>query len=140
VLDSNITNLNIPIQLLDIRELTFQSAPQSGTTYDVKFNEFITNYNLVSLDTTFHIYSNFTDDAQNTIQIFKPNNLHDSTAVTIIATDSINSVLRDTVMIKFEETQRSPGAFTVQTTLDKIVIDDPTFIANLKFTKPVAKV
>ncbi|GAA0891984.1 Ig-like domain-containing protein [Fulvivirga kasyanovii] len=139
-LDSNISKLDIPIQLLDVRDLELQSTRPSGTTYNLKYNKHVTDYDLKSIDTTSVVYSNFTDASHNTIQIFDTGNYSDTLAISIRATDSLQHDIFDSVRFKFEPTQRKPADFTLKATLPKIITKTPTFKATLKFSKPVKSV
>ncbi|UII33920.1 Ig-like domain-containing protein [Fulvivirga ulvae] len=139
-LDSNISKLNIPIQLLDVRDLELQSTRASGTTYNLKYNKHVTDYDLKSIDTTTVVYSNFVDVSHNTIQIFNSDKYSDTLAISIRATDSLQHDIFDSVRFKFEPTQRKPTDFTVKATLPKVITKTPTFSATLKFSKPVKNI
>lgn len=139
-LDSNISKLDIPLQLLDVRDIELQSTRPSGTTYNLKYNKHVIDYDLKNMDTTSVVYSNFTDASHNTIQIFNSGNHSDTLAISIRATDSLQHDIFDSIRFKFEPTQRKPADFTVKATLPKVITKTPTFRATLIFSKPVKDV
>ncbi|ELR70669.1 hypothetical protein C900_03442 [Fulvivirga imtechensis AK7] len=139
-LDTSVTNIDIPIHFLDVREFTLQNARQSGTTFNIKYNKYVTDYKLILPDTTTLTYNNFADDTHTSIQLFKPIDYQDSILFYIQASDSIETVAVDTLYAKFEPTQRSPVSFTTSTDLKRIVTKTPVIKAEIKFNKPVRSV
>ncbi|MBL6446086.1 Ig-like domain-containing protein [Fulvivirga sp. 29W222] len=139
-LDSNFSKIDIPIQLLDVRDVELQSSRPSGTTYSIKYNKHLIDYNINSLDSTVHLYSNYTDKTHNTIQLFNDIKYQDSIAISILAKDSLFNEITDTIKIKFEATQRKPADFTAISTIPTIITKTPVFKAELKFNKPVKKI
>lgn len=136
-LDTSVAAVDVPIQLLDVRDFELQNARQSGTTFNIKFNKYVTSYNLKLPDTTATLYNNFTDNTHTSIQLFKPNNYQDSILFYIDALDSIETVVSDTLYAKFEPTQRTPAEFTISTDIKPVITKSPEISAEIKFNKPV---
>lgn len=136
-LDSSLSNIDIPIQFLDVRDLALQSHRQSGTNFNIKFNKYIIDYKIEPVDSLKALYSNFTDDTRTTLQLFKPFNYQDSIQLFIKASDSVDYVIQDTLYAKFEPTQREPGKFTSKALLKKINTKNPVFNTVITFNKPI---
>ncbi|MEQ9165806.1 MAG: Ig-like domain-containing protein [Fulvivirga sp.] len=138
VLDSSHSNVDFTIQKLDVRPIQQISARQNGTTYEIKYNKNLKSYHLEFIDSV-QIFSAFTDQYQNSIRIYNPQNIQDSLLTFLHITDSVDYQHTDTLFVKFEETSRSPLDFNTTSTLDKIVVNEPIVKSTLTFTKPVAQ-
>jgi len=138
-LTSNIDSLEIGIQHLDIRPISFQGARQSGTTYDLKFNKYLTTYSLKAED-SIPLISNFSSNEHNTIQIFNTSFQQDSLFTIVEAYDSVFNHLVDTVYVKFEPTNRKPSELTVSKKLETIIPSDGILKGTFTFSKPITQV
>lgn len=138
-LTSNIDSLEIGIQHLDIRPISFQGSRQSGTTYDLKFNKYLTSYSLKAED-SIQLISNFSTKEHNTIQVFNTSIDRDSIFTIIEAYDSVYNQLIDTVYVKFEPTNRKPSEFTITKTLETIIPSDGVLKGTFTFSKPITQV
>ncbi len=135
-LDSTISNINLEIQNLDISPLNKISARQTGTTFEAKYNKYITNYRIETNDSLV-LHANFVDETHKNIQIYNPLTIKDSLQIFLTVTDSINNKQTDTLYLKFEPTLRSPRDFTLDIKLDKIFVTDGIFKGKLTFNKPI---
>ncbi len=140
VLDSSVTELNIPIQLLNIRELELQSFRQSGTVFTLKFNKHVVNYSLQPADSSLTLQSNFTDNSHETIQIFNTVPIADSLMVFVDASDSLQLHILDTAWVRFEETQRKPLEFKHDLKLSKVITDQRLVQGSVIFSKPITTI
>lgn len=138
VLDSSYSNVDFTIQKLDVRPIEQISARQNGTTFEIKYNKNLKSYLLEFIDPV-QIFSAFTDQYQNSIRIYNPQNIQDSLLTFLHITDSVNYQHTDTLFVKFEETSRSPLDFTTTSTLEKILVNEPVVESTLTFTKPIAQ-
>lgn len=153
--DSLITlyqNVDINIQGADIRPIEVLSSRPNGKYYEVRFNKYITQYDL-EIEENFEtisfqdslpeninqyypnsIYSNFQDDHK-LVRIY--NNLNQDSVLAIIsAVDSIQQLTTDTMYLKFAETQRRSEQFT-QTINIEPATENYSIGASIKFSKPI---
>ncbi|UII28264.1 Ig-like domain-containing protein [Fulvivirga maritima] len=138
-LDTNLTEIDIPILPMDVRPFEFQSARQSGTTFNVKYNKYIDDYSIVRADSMGTMFSNISASDPNTIELYHNFN-KDSLQVIITATDTTGSTIINSVYAKFEETNRSPNEFKSESKLENVLSIDPKFKATFNFTKPIAQI
>ena len=137
-LDSAISDLSIPVQHLDVRELIMQSARQSGTVYILKFNKHLTSYQLNPTEhPELRISSNFSDKTHQTINIYNNIPIADSLMVLVTAYDSLQTEVQDTAYVKFEETRRKPAEFKSSLALKKVITDQRYVNGSINFSKPV---
>ncbi|MEM1407574.1 MAG: Ig-like domain-containing protein [Bacteroidota bacterium] len=138
-LDSSIANINIPLLHLDVRPLELQSYRQSGTTYNIKYNKPLLDYQLLP-NSDDQIISSFSDEEQSNIQIYNTFTIRDSLQLFITAQDSLNQIAQDTVYLKFEPTQRKPVDLDQQFTLEKVIIEERLIQGSLNFNKPIVAI
>lgn len=136
-LDSNITQLKLPLVNVDVNPLQLQSSRTRGHYFVVKYNKYISSYTLRSMSSN-HLTpeTSFSEDHRE-IKYYNPHTISDSLGLIISAYDTINKVSVDTVFVKFEETKREKDDFN--TTYSKIFIStlSPLLEAGISFTKPV---
>ncbi|MBL3654535.1 Ig-like domain-containing domain [Fulvivirga sediminis] len=138
-LDTSLTEINMPIQSMDVRPFELQSARQSGTTFNIKYNKYIDEYTIVRADSTGSIFSNISASDPNTIELYN-NFSQDSLEVIVTATDTTDSTIINNVYAKFEETNRRPSEFKAENQLEPILSINPKFKSTFNFTKPIAQV
>jgi len=137
-LSQNIDSLSIPLQQLDNRPLEIISARQSGTTFQIKLNKYVSDYNLTTRD-SIQLYHNFNSSEHNEIQIYNNGFETDSLFTLIEAYDTTYSSMQDTVYIKFEPTNRSPQKFNSQMNLEPVVPSVGIVSGQITFNKPIAQ-
>ena len=139
-LDSSLNEINIPITSLNVDSLELQSHRPSGTSYVLKYNKYITNYILTSLNKRDTIYSNFSDNNHNAVNIYN-NGVESSSIDFVIQTiDSIDNRLVDTLSITLDRSGRKPSAFKTNLDIPKIITSSPTFDATITFNKPITNI
>ncbi len=136
-LDSALNQLDFNTVGLDVREIEQISNRQNGTVYDIKYNKYLVDFDIINPDS---LYANFFDETHTTIQVFNPGNIVDSLQVILQVQDSISSLKQDTIYLKYEETQRPPTEFTTSQTIDKIILSEPKLTFTSTFNKPISKV
>ncbi|MEM6524350.1 MAG: Ig-like domain-containing protein [Bacteroidota bacterium] len=137
-LDSNIVELNLPLISVDARPLELQSARQSGTTFNVKYNKSLSNYN-ISADSHETIVHSFADNTQDNIRIYNTFHIEDSLQLFLSSQDSLNQFSKDTIYLKFEPTQRKPITASQTFDLQPIVIEQRLVTGQVGFNKPITK-
>lgn len=138
-LTSNIDSLYIPLQLLDTRSLELQSSRQAGTIYQIKFNKYVSEYKLVPGD-SINLYSNFTNQEQNTIQVYNRQFNYDSLFTQVIAYDTTYQELIDTLYVKFEPTSRSPQKLEHKLIVEPVIPSAGIVSGTIRFNKPIAEI
>ena len=133
-LDSAIAALNLELFGLDTSPLELQSARTSGHYYILKYNKFITNYEITN-------YTNDTiitrkNEEGKEIKFYNTFPITDSLMFTITATDSLNIQRTDTAYLKFEETKREKDRFDYKIFTKDIDPSKPQLDININFSKP----
>lgn len=137
-LDSSINPIDIPLLNLDVRPLELQSARQSGTTFNIKYNKSLTDYQLIP-NTNDRLVSAFSDSEQNNIRIYNTFDIKDSLQVFISARDSLNQSSQDTIYLKFEPTKRQPVDLNQASSIQKIVVEERLVRGSINFNKPITQ-
>ncbi len=135
-LTQNVDSLSIPLKQLDIRPLEIQSTRQSGTTYNIKLNKYVSDYSLKIEDST-QLFHNFSNSEHNEIQVFNNQLEADSLFTIIEAYDTTYSLLIDTLYIKYEPTNRSPQKFQSQLNVNPIIPSEGIVSGEIIFNKPI---
>lgn len=137
-LDSAISDVHIKTQQLNALPLEVRSDRQNGTIYEVKYNKYITSYSAIyPEDTSKTVYSAFSDEQQNTINIYNTISTADSTLVILTTTDSLYISYQDSVYIQFEETVREPADLEQTVITEKVFPTDGEFNGTITFNKPI---
>jgi uncharacterized protein (DUF2141 family) len=136
-LDSIPVELNFKLSKLDITPFRQITALPSGKYYEINFNKYITDFNLIPLDTTTKpLYANLAKQNKS-IRFYNPSNLIDSIAITYTAIDSINTSISDTVYVKFTESKRKTDDFSFIVTPKQGAFITTDFDAKITFNKPI---
>jgi len=134
-LSQNITNLNLQLYNLDIRDYKVQTSMPSGQYYYINFNKYIFSYSIQPINNDLRLYSGFAKEHRS-IKIYNTFHTKDSIEVFYQATDSINNVIKDTIWVKFKESNRKYDEFKLQTTPGSGSITEQ-FDLSFNFSKPV---
>lgn len=134
-LDSNISNLKIPIVKLDSRPIKLISAKPIASTFNIRFNKGFATYSLHPFDSTLVLFSMPEDEA--TIRIYNPFVEADSIPVNLIAKDSLDHTIDTLLYLKYE-TRLRPERF--QAKIGEVLYHKNTSIlkTSITFNKPVA--
>lgn len=134
-LDSNKYNIDMSLFYLNIDTMKLQSARTSGHYFHIKYNKYITEYTIQSLDTNIIIHNSLLDDHKE-IRIYNTSIIKDSIPVVTIVKDSLLETSRDTVYIKFEETKREKEKYSLKITSENINYLKPEIKGKIEFNKP----
>jgi len=145
-------NVNLSIYGMDVRPVEILGSRPNGKYYEFRFNKYITQYDIAIKEN--FVSTAFQDSLPENILVYDPTTIYsnfqeehkvvriyntfrqDSVKAIITAVDSIQQLIRDTVYIKFEETQRKPEPFT-QTLEANNRNDNSSIKASITFSKPV---
>ena len=136
-LDSIPVELNFQLSKLDLTPFRQMTALPSGKYFEINFNKYVTEYTINYLDSSKQkLYSNLSKQNKS-IRFYNHNNLMDSLQISYIAKDSLNSLLSDTVFVKFTESKRKTDdfSFSVKPKQGQLISKD--FSAEINFNKPI---
>lgn len=138
-LDSTISGIKLFLFHLNLSDFKIQSSRQSGKYFEIKFNKYVTDYKVEPLDSTVNIIHHLVDQNK-TLKIYDTFNIQDSLALHITATDSLNTIVTDTIYVKYQETARNPDDFTFK--IRDLIYDKSTGILSsvIDFSKPVKSI
>jgi len=135
-LDNSLDSIQIYVQHVDVRPLRMVSFRPNGKYFDLKFNKYITTYNLEILSDSMQIYSSMLDKNQ-TLRIYNTNNTDDSLKLVVSVFDSLLYNITDTINIFFPETSRSKTDFIIATRFFDFFPENNSLVGKLSFSKPV---
>ena len=138
-LDSIISGIQLSLFHLDLSDFKIQSARQNGKYFEIKFNKYVTDYKVAPLDSTLKIIHHLVDQNK-TLKIYNTFDIPDSLALHISASDSLNTMVTDTIYVQYQETARNTDDFKF--TVKDLAYDKSTSIlsSTLEFTKPVKSI
>ncbi|MEL7002228.1 MAG: Ig-like domain-containing domain [Bacteroidota bacterium] len=139
-LDTILTDIDFDLLNLNLDTLKISRARQVATTFQIKYNKYITNYSIVTFDSVDQVVGNFTDATHETIQIYNTFSIQDSIPIFVHAFDSLASQRIDTLFLKFKETNRKPAEFTSSLSLDRIITNQKVLKATVNFNKPITHI
>ena len=134
-LTSSLDNINLSLLAIDARQIELKSARQNGRVYEIKFNKFITDYELTSPDTTVALYSTFTED-QTGFQIYNTLTT-DSLQLIYQVGDSVRQIYTDTTYIRFEPTERAGAKLNVTASLNKVNTESGLLTGEINSNIPI---
>jgi predicted DNA-binding antitoxin AbrB/MazE fold protein len=131
-LDSNITNIDIPLQKQNVSELKLISSRINSHYFDIRYSK-----SLSEIQTTPNFDYVF-DLEKGTLKLYKPVNLQygDSVQTFLNVKDSLGNAIQDTLYVKFNESSKKKDEFTsTLSPTDKKTL--PKLSYQLAFNKPV---
>lgn len=134
-----LTNINLALQKLDISPLRIQSARPNGKYYVINLTKPIVSYQLEPMDTTLQLFSNLVEDNAQ-IRVYNTYSSVDSIAANLQVQDTIGQTINEDIFIKFTDTQRPAEAFQMAISPSTNSSIEETFVASLRFNKPVGSV
>jgi uncharacterized protein (DUF2141 family) len=132
----NISNLTIPIQKLDARNLKLTSARPYNNYFNIKTSKNLKDFNVTT--DSLKIYSSFGEDASN-IKIYNTFKGVDSLKVSLTVKDSIGNKLDTALFVKFSSRETDKEKFTMSLVDNTIEANKGQAKVKLKFNKPVIK-
>ncbi len=139
-LDSTLTNQNLLVQYLDARPIELKSARQNGTTFEVTYDKYLSDYNVTVPNSNINILSNFLDDQHRVITFYNTLQNIDSTLFLVDVKDSIFNNLLDSIYVQFAETARSPKDFEAKVSLEKVFPTDGLLQGSITLNKPAVNI
>ena len=135
-LDTGLYTKNIDLISLDLTEFKKMTALASGKYFDINFNKFIVDYTITPINNT---HSFYTCRAKENKSIRFYNNFEniDSLQIVFTAVDSINSILQDTLYVKFSESRRKKDEFKIELIPENNASIKTTFDVEIEFNKPI---
>ena len=126
-LDSNISDLKIPLVNKNLNELKVKKAIPSGKYFEIGFNKEIENYQIINLSDSILSY-NLLEDRQ-TIRFYNTDSLKpaDSLRVKLMAKDSIENKIEGEYAVSFKASKRKSAEFSQK------IIENPKRYINRKF-------
>ena len=134
--DTTTQDITLEAYYLNALPIELKSARQNGTIFEIKYEKYIKEYNLITGDSS-KIYTNFLDDKHRSIIVYDHDFLSDSLLTYINVQDSLDYTRLDTVYVKFEETIRKPKPLQSTASLDQVFATDGVLNGKITFNKPV---
>ncbi len=138
-LTSSVTDLKIPQITLNVNDLRLVSSRPIRHYFDITFNKSVVDYQIKPSSEDISIYSNFIDE-QKKIRIYNTFDNIDSLKVNIMASDSLNNVVYDTLFVKFSSSRLAKEQFTQQISPQNDKDISTNFKGEIKFNKPIQHV
>ncbi len=139
LLNSLKTYKNIDLIKLDLSKFKLMTALPSGKYFDINFNKFITDYDIIPLDRNHDILTNLSKEGK-TIRFYNNFGDIDSLQVSFSAIDSINSILTDTLFVKFKPSRRKTETFKIDITPENNAQIDTKIDVEINFSKPIISI
>jgi uncharacterized protein (DUF2141 family) len=137
-LTDSLVNVNIGLVRLDASPLKITSARPYNSYFNIRLTKNLRSFELSPQDTSTDISYTFGENNAN-IRIYKTNNL-DSTAVHLVAVDSIDNKIDTTLYAKYLTREVTPEKFDVGITASSLLADKGQLKATLTFTKPIKEI
>ncbi len=134
ILQDTLSGLLLELQTVDTRPIILQNSRPVGSNYDLKFNKYITDYQILSPIS--ELNSNLVEEHR-TLRIYNHPQISDSLRLEVLVRDSLLQELDTAVYVKFQESTRKPEDWTGQLLLSDGPVDK-TFTTKLSFNKPIA--
>ena len=135
-LDNSLDSIQIYVQQIDVRPLRIVSSRPNGKYFELKFNKYITSYNLDNLSDSIPIFSSMLEK-NHMIRIYDTNNTNDSLTLEVSVFDSLLNNITDTINIFFPETSRSSVDFIITERHFDFFPENNFLLGKLSFSKPV---
>lgn len=134
-LTSSVDSLQLNIFSANADKPLVSNARPAGRYFEITFNKAMLEYTLLATGEA-AVQSNFIEDKKK-IRIY-PMAIQDSLQVRIMAVDSLQQTLNDTLFIRFEESKRPKAPFTATILPKQGSQQTRNAKVELQFSKPVA--
>jgi uncharacterized protein (DUF2141 family) len=135
-LTDSLSGITIGLVRLDASPLKVTSARPYNTYFNVRFTKNLRSFQLTGPDSSNLSYT-FGENNAN-IKIYKTNG-RDSTAVHLVALDSIDNKIDTTLYAKYLDREVTPEKFDLALPSSSLLVDKGELEATLTFTKPVGE-
>lgn len=133
-LTQNIAQQSFSLQNLNILPLSIKNNRHFGKYYDITFNKPITSYTLESMGDSSFVHHQYSSDK---IRLYNTKNIYgDTTNVVLHANDSINSNLKQTIKVYFNQSDLEGDKFTQDIFPSSPYITN-NFDLKVLFNKPI---
>lgn len=136
VLDTGLYTKNLDLIHLDLTEFKVMTALSSGKYFEINFNKYIYDYDIQPIKNE-HVFLSNKAKENKSIRFYNNFMDADSLLVSFTATDSINSILTDTLYVKFSESRRKPDDLAIDVTPANRTSINPNFHVQINFNKPI---
>lgn len=137
-LSSNAKNINIALVKLDMRPLKLTSARPYNTYFNIKTSKGLADYRITT-EQKDSVISSYGED-RSIIKIYNTFPDRDSTAVRLLALDSIKNMIDTTFYVKFNTRQNTPEKFDAKLENIRVTENTGSLEAAFKFTKPLLQI
>ena len=131
-LEKNIEDIDFTIQNLNTTDLRRSSARHFGNYFDITFNKPITDFQILS-DGEYYYHPQTSDK----VRFYRyQQTFNDTIDLIYQAKDSLNTILKDTVSLYFNESKIDKGRFIIAPVPDRPLIE-PGATLKFQFSKPI---
>lgn len=136
LLDTGRYTKNLDLIHLDLTEFKVMTALASGKYFDINFNKYIYDYDILPINND-HIFVSNKAKENKSIRIYNNFAAADSLQLAFAATDSINSLLTDTLYVQFSDSRRKPDDLLIDVAPKTRSSINPDFHVEINFNKPI---
>lgn len=137
-LNANASDITIPIQKLDARELKLTGARPYNTYFNIKTSKSLTSYEVTTTN-GLPPAAGFGED-RSSIRIYNTLNIQDSLQIKFTASDSTQNKLDTTFYIKFSTRKVEPEPFNMKQGTFSVLAHRGTIHGDIQFNKPLAHI
>lgn len=135
-LDSGTFIYTIDMINQDLSELRIMTAIASGKYFDINFNKYIADFDVVPFGNDHQFYSNLAKEGK-AIRFYNNFGDIDSLQIHFTAIDSINNTAQDTLYVKFITSSRKTDEFSIKVTPEKNAAIENDIDVRIDFNKPI---
>lgn len=136
-LDSNIRQLKIRTQHLNLDTLELNSARQSGQYFLIKYNKNIAEFEVEPIDQEQPVIVFDTDPKA--LKVYNTVTISDSLLLSITTSDSVGFKTTDSIYVKFEETRRPKDQFEIRPVEAGYFHNKSLFKTRVTANKPIKR-
>jgi len=137
-LDTGLVIRNLDLIGLDLSEFKLMTAIASGKYFEINFNKFLFDYDIKPINNNHTFYTNKSKENKS-IRFYNNFNETDSLQISFMAIDSINSIIEDTLYVKFSDSRRKPDELSMTIYPKSNSAIEPRFTVELAFNKPIVE-
>lgn len=135
-LDSNMADINLYPQFINLRPLSITASRQQGQYYEVRFSKPTISYDITSSSISDSLYHHYIDDKR-AVRIYNTIEESQNNEFILTATDSAGYNIQDTIQLIFEDSPRPPDEFFSQVISSNLKSTTNKLEAIIQFNKPI---